>query len=118
MARARVVGLDEDQTGLEAGDIQCKHSGGAKIERPSGRHQGIPHLDRTVCIHPQLVAEIARVARPGNVDGGSTDARRTPPEIAQVGERLARCRLENVPRERADEVANKLKEAGADVEIK
>jgi len=47
-------------------------------------------------------------------------------EITQLGLKEAKALVdeapkpvvENVPRERADEVANKLKEAGADVEIK
>src|SRR4029450_3451570 len=59
------------------------------------RAQGAPGRCRGLGRDPQLVPEVAGVARPADVDLDTGELRRAAPEVAQVAEVLAGRRLED-----------------------
>ena len=114
VARGCVVDLEHDQPGLEPRDVERVHSRGPDRVRLAGGEQGVPHLGGGLGRDPQLVAEVARVARPADVDLDPGDLRRPAPEVAQVAEVLAARRLEDgaavgaLERERGDRLGHVL----------
>ena len=97
----RVIHLQEDEPGLEADDVQGQHPGGTDpVGRPGG-HQRVPHGHRIAGGHPDLVPEVAGIARARHVDRHLADPSRTAPEVPEIRERRPGRRLEDVPRERA-----------------
>ena len=101
VAGRRVVDLEQDESGFEADDVEGEHPGRPDAVRAAGRDERVPDLDRARGRDPQLVAEVAGVAGPRDVDRDLADLRGAAPEVAQVGERLAGRRLEHVARQRA-----------------
>ena len=97
VAGAGVVDLEQDQAGLQADDVEGDHPGRPDAVWLAGDGQRVPHVDGSLGGDPQLIAEVAGVAGPADVDGRARDGRRAAPEVAQVGEGLARRRLEDGP---------------------
>ena len=53
---AEEIHLDQQQACLDAGDIEREHACGLDVERLAAAHQPVPHLDRALGRHPDLVA--------------------------------------------------------------
>ena len=104
VARRGVVDLEQDETRLEAGDVEREHAGRPEGVGVARRHERIPDGRCPLGGDPQLVAEVARVAGPRDVDGDGApalaDLRGPSAEVAQVGEGLAGRHLEHRSRAR------------------
>ena len=93
---ARVLGLDQDQARFEPADVERLDPGrpqpvvGADLEEP------VPHRERALPRDPQLVAEVARVPGPGDVDVDALDRAGSTPEVAEVEPVLSRRALEDL----------------------
>jgi hypothetical protein len=100
-----VVDLEQDQARLQPDDVEREHPGRADRVVLAGRPQRVPERDGPPGVDPQLIAEVAGVARARDVDrdlpATGPDRRGATPEVAQVVEGLARGRLEDRPRVRA-----------------
>ena len=94
------LGADKDQPGFDAEHVQCGGADRPKAEVRTNLEQGIPEVDRPRRLDPQFVAEIARVARAGHVDGDLAYGRGASAEILQAAPVLSRNRLEHGPRRR------------------
>ena len=70
-----VVHLEQDQPGLEPDDVERQHPGRPDPVRRAGVHQRVPDLDRALRGDPDLVAEVAGVAGPRDVDGDTRELR-------------------------------------------
>src|SRR5690606_41896718 len=68
LPRAGEVDVDEQQAGLDARDVEGEQACGSRVERAADLHQPVPHVRRAFPRDPDLVAEIARVARARDVD--------------------------------------------------
>ena len=62
------IDVDEQQPRLDTGDVERKHADRMDVEGAAFGHQFVPHVDRTIPGHPDLVAEIAGIAGSRNVD--------------------------------------------------
>ena len=60
---ARVLGVEQDQPGLDAGDVERADARGADPVVLAGGEHPVPHGERAVDRDPDLVAAVARVAR-------------------------------------------------------
>src|SRR5258706_9216349 len=100
VSRRGVIDLEQDEPGLEPDDIEGEHPGRPDAIRGTRHHERVPGRGRLAGGDPDLVSEVARVARPRDVDIDLAELRRASPEVAQVVERLAGRRLEHRPRER------------------
>ena len=77
------VHLNQKQTGFEPCHVQRQHAGGANAECLPAFHQRIPDGDCAIPRYPDLVTEIARVPRSGNVHLHSGDRSAGHPEVVQ-----------------------------------
>ena len=73
----------------------------ANAERPTDLHQPIPQRDALLGVDPQLVAQVAGVAGPADVELDLAGVGRPSVVVAQVGPVGVGQRLEDVARERA-----------------
>ena len=102
------VDVDEQQAGFDARDVEREHAGRMDVEGPAAIHQRVPDVDRTIPRHPDLIAQIACVSRPRDLDGHSRDGSARHPEVFEVsdigvggrGEKPSRGRT--LQRERGD----------------
>ena len=94
VAGRRVVDLQEDESRLEPDDVEGEHPGRPDPVVAAGVHERFPERDRVLRRDPELVAEIARVAGPRDVDrhllAAGLERRGAAPEVAQVAERCRR----------------------------
>ena len=68
LARAEEVHVDEQQSGLDARDVEREQARRPQAERRSRARDRVPHRAGVVAVHPDLVAEVAGVAGPRNLD--------------------------------------------------
>src|SRR6185503_322295 len=92
VSRRGVVDLEQDQPGLEADDVEGEHARRPDPVAATRRHDRVPGLGRALCWNPQLVTEVARVARARHLDldaaSPQPERRRPSTEVAQLAERL------------------------------
>src|SRR5262245_63403249 len=94
------IDVDEQKAGLDAGNVEREHACGADVEWPSAAHERVPHLNGAIPRHPNLVAQISRVARARDVNRHARDRAARHSEIFQVRdvgvshrvEQASRCR--------------------------
>src|SRR5215469_10731565 len=97
---ADVIHVGEDEPCLDTRHIECKHSGGMNVEASAGIRQSVPDFDGVLPGNPDLIAEVAGVARARDVDRYTADLAARFAEIFQVldvgfgdaFEQFARCR--------------------------
>src|SRR5207344_3477865 len=65
---AGVLGLDQDQAGLDARDIERADAGGTDAVRLASLPQRVPHVRRRAGVDPDLVAQVAGVPGSRDVD--------------------------------------------------
>ena len=97
---ARELRIEQDEAGLDPQHIEGRHADRAQAEGPAGLEQRIPEVNRPSRIHPQLVPEVARVARSGHVDVGLGDRGRAAAEVLEVAPVLVCGVLEERARHR------------------
>ena len=95
------VHLDEDQPCLDPGDVEREHPGWTDAVRAPRMHEGVPEVDRLSALDPHLVAEVARIAGPGDVDGDAADLRCLPAEVLEAAQGHLGGRLEHVAAQRS-----------------
>ena len=100
VAAARVVDLQQDQPRLEADHVERDHPGGADPEVGPRVRERVPHRDGVLRRDPHLVAEVAGVAGPRDVDRDLPDAAGTPSEVPEIAPRRVGGRLEHVAAQR------------------
>ena len=111
---ARVLGLDQDQAGLDPGDVHRADPHRVDAVGPAGGEDGVPDGQGPLRGDPELVAAIARVAGPRDAHVDAGDLRPPMPEVPDPGPVLAGRRLEHLPaelaleRERAERLADVL----------
>src|SRR4029079_652931 len=86
LLRAVEVDVDEQQPRFDAGDVEREHASRARIEGAADLEEAIPDVHRAVPGHPDLVAEIAGVAGPRDVDWNSGDGAAGHAEVLQPRE--------------------------------
>src|SRR6185436_7138879 len=104
VSRGRVVDLEQHEACLQPDDVEGEHARRPNAVAPTRRHDGVPRLGRALRGDPQLVAEVARVARARDLDLDALPAqaqrRRPAAEVAQLSERLLGGLLEGAPGQR------------------
>ena len=99
--RAGVLDLDQDQAGLDARDVHGADADRVDPVALSDVEEAVPHGDRAVEGHPQLVPAVARVPRSRHVDVDVRDLGPAPAEVPNVLPVLAARLLQDLPREPA-----------------
>src|SRR6266508_5384594 len=81
-------------------DVCSSDLGGSEVVGTAGFHESVPERDGFAGLHPDLVAEVARVARPRDVHRDTGDPGRYHPEVFQAGHVPLRTGPEDVPARR------------------
>src|SRR4030095_6056723 len=92
------IDVDEQETGLDAGNVECEHACGADVEWPRAAHERVPHLNGAIPRNPDLVAQISRVARARDVYRHARDRSARHSEIFQVRDVGVSDRIEQASR--------------------
>ena len=97
VAGARVLGLDEDQPGLDASDVHRVDTDRVDAVATADVEETVPDGQRLIGGHPQLVALVAGVPGARHVDRRRRRSRvGRPAEVAEVGPVLAGGALQDV----------------------
>ena len=99
--RARVLGLDQDQAGLHARDVEGVDARPGRCRSRAPASNSASHTASAPSAGIQLVAAVARVAGPRDVDRHAADLRAPVPEVLHVGPVLAGRGLEHLAAELA-----------------
>src|SRR3954454_22808706 len=101
VASARVLRIDQDETGLDASHVERADPRREDADRRAGLEDRVTDLERDVVRDPQLVATVARVARARDADVDAADLGSPVAEVAHVGPVLPGGGLEHVAAELA-----------------
>ena len=99
VARARVLGFDQDQARLHPADVEGADARGVDPVALTHVEEPVPDRKRSLGRHPELVAPVARVSGARDVDGDAGDLAHAAAEVLHVDPVGAGHLLQDLPRE-------------------
>src|SRR5439155_25593013 len=78
------IDVDQEESRLDARDVERQHARGRDVERPAACYQSIPHVQGPIAFDPDFIAEIASVARAGNLNRHAGNPARGYAKVFQV----------------------------------